>query len=225
MDGEKAYAHSKGIRGRGRHLLPNNHSLVEGTTATRWGAKAAGRDANECRSAQGMADSGDTGRKSPEARPQTETRMEEGPEAQSGVCGAIEEQRQQIDLLALPYVMLSELAHLPECEGIYFAIEESGELLYVGQSTNIRARWRSHHVKNSLCDPSDLAGARRIRLAWLAVDDAQDLLELEDRFILQFKPRLNRPHISEENKLRASPTQAKSLAAHACYGTTMTATV
>jgi len=153
--------------------------------------------------------------------------MEEGSEAQSVGCGSIEEQREQIeqiDLLALPYVRLSELSYLPECAGIYFAIGETGELLYIGQSMNIRARWRSHHVKNNLCDPSDLARARRIRLAGMAVDDAQDLLDLEDRFILKYRPRLNRPHVSEENKLRASLSPAKSLASLSCYGASMTAT-
>src|SRR5262245_46510521 len=49
---------------------------------------------------------------------------------------SVEEGRaeQSINPLALPYVMMSELRYLPTYAGIYFAIEEGGEVAYIGQS-------------------------------------------------------------------------------------------
>jgi hypothetical protein len=37
-----------------------------------------------------------------------------------------------INVLALPYIMISELKFLPVCSGVYFAIEESGQVAYIG---------------------------------------------------------------------------------------------
>ena len=52
----------------------------------------------------------------------------------------------EIDPLTLPYLMMTELKFLPTRSGVYFAIEESGQVAYIGQSINIRQRWQSHHV-------------------------------------------------------------------------------
>ncbi len=87
--------------------------------------------------------------------------------------------------------MMSELRYLPTCAGIYFAIEEGGEVAYIGQSLNIRQRWRSHHVQDDLCDLTILESARRVRLAWLEVSDVDALSDLERTMIQRFMPRLN----------------------------------
>jgi hypothetical protein len=112
----------------------------------------------------------------------------------------------EIDPLALPYVALSETRYLPTCAGIYFAIEEGGAVGYIGQSLNIRLRWRSHPIAADLCAPADLAMARRIRLAWLAVEDPQQLDQLQRAFIRRFRPRLNQTHNGEPKPVEKPKT-------------------
>lgn len=98
----------------------------------------------------------------------------------------------EIDPCALPYVVMSELSYLPACSGIYFTIEESGRVVYIGQSVNIRRRWRAHHVQDALSNLSDLSSARRVRIAWLEVNNIQELNLLELTLIRRFKPCLNK---------------------------------
>lgn len=97
-----------------------------------------------------------------------------------------------IDPLALPYVMMSELRYLPTCAGVYFAIEAGDQVAYVGQSVNIRNRWRRHHREGDLCDLSDLEAARGVKIAWLEVSDLAKLSEIEREMIQRFRPRLNK---------------------------------
>jgi hypothetical protein len=92
---------------------------------------------------------------------------------------------------------MSELKYLPACSGIYFAIEEPNQVAYIGQSVNIRQRWRAHEVAGDLCELSDLCSARGVRIAWLSVSDVQDLKPLERALIRLFRPRLNANHISK----------------------------
>lgn len=113
-----------------------------------------------------------------------------------------EEGQQEIDPLSLPYVMMSELSYLPDVSGIYFASDEAGEVLYIGQSKNIRHRWRQHHIQNDLCDLTSVESARTIRLAWLVVDDLERRLELERTFIRLFRPRYNSTYnCNKENQV------------------------
>ena len=104
------------------------------------------------------------------------------------------EESQEVNLHLLPFVTLAELRYLPTCAGIYFVTQEGGEVVYIGQSKSIRQRWQSHHLITELCESSDLAIARTIRVAWLAVDNTELLTQLESVFIRFYRPRLNRVH-------------------------------
>jgi hypothetical protein len=96
-----------------------------------------------------------------------------------------------IDPFSLPYVMMSELRYLPTCSGVYFVVEEGNQIAYIGQSANIRKRWRAHPVENDLCGLSNLHAARRVRIAWAEITDVDRLSTLERELICQYKPRLN----------------------------------
>jgi len=98
---------------------------------------------------------------------------------------------EEIDPASLPYVAMSELRYLPESNGVYFVIEEGGQVVYIGQSVNIRQRWRNHHVQPDLCDLADLEAARRIRVAWFLTPNADETGEIETLLIRRFRPRLN----------------------------------
>ena len=151
---------------------------------------------------------GDTGERTSDGAPEVgrtegrdKTRSDEGDQKPEETAGAW---AGRIDPLTLPYVALSELRYLPTCAGIYFAIEEGEKVAYIGQSLNIRQRWRAHTVAADLCEASDLAAARRIRLAWLAVEDVRELDRLERSFIREFRPRLNQVHNGEPTPIKVS---------------------
>src|SRR5262249_48010539 len=95
MNGEKAHAYSKGICRGGWHLIPGNHSLAKGATAARWRAEAPRGFTNRGRQAESLANSGIIGREGSETRSQTETRMEEGPQAEARAKGRIGRQPQK----------------------------------------------------------------------------------------------------------------------------------
>jgi hypothetical protein len=52
---------------------------------------------------------------------------------------------EQINLSTLPSVSLDCRKDLPECPGIYFAVDSAGTVQYIGRSNNIRQRWSQHH--------------------------------------------------------------------------------
>lgn len=127
----------------------------------------------------------------------------------------------QLDPRTLPYVALSELRYLPSCAGIYFAIEHSGEVAYIGQSFNICRRWRSHPVAADLCEVSDLSAARRIRVAWLTVENPLHMDELERAFIRRFRPRLNdtynRDPKQKPSSVKLGPSKPRNYATKRAY--------
>lgn len=91
-------------------------------------------------------------------------------------------------LYDLPSVALDERHRLPAVAAVYFVFDDPDAMLYVGMSSNLRQRWRSHHR---------LAQARRqsgARIYWLAVDAAfggAALAGLERYCIGKFTPVLN----------------------------------
>ena len=68
-----------------------------------------------------------------------------------------------IDPLELPSVPLSELKKLPECSAIYFAIDAGRRCLYIGQATNLLARWKNHHRIYQLAEKDKESP---VRIAW-----------------------------------------------------------
>jgi hypothetical protein len=98
MNGEKAYAHSEGIRGGIWDLLPDHHSMAQGGEDT-------GRDISA--TIRSVADPGVGDFEGLEGK--AETGLEEGKEAQGSGSDGYGRGR-QIGLLAL-----SELRHLPTC--------------------------------------------------------------------------------------------------------------
>lgn len=165
MSEERKDANSERVCEGNGHILPGDSALAEG----RNNPGGTGREH--------LANSLVAGRSLPEARAQAE-------------AGAPEES-EEVDPFTLPYVMMSELHYLPTCAGIYFAIEETNVIAYIGQSLNIRTRWRAHHVQGDLCDLGRLDSARRVRIAWLEIADTARLLPMERALIIRFAPRLN----------------------------------
>ncbi|HEY9598423.1 MAG TPA: helix-turn-helix domain-containing protein [Cyanophyceae cyanobacterium] len=75
---------------------------------------------------------------------------------------------------------------MPSIAGIYFAIDSSGRIQYIGRSVNLRQRWLAHHKK------AQLGQIGEISLVWLEVSETWLLPEIESALIDWFKPLLNR---------------------------------
>jgi hypothetical protein len=107
--------------------------------------------------------------------------------------------QEMTDFLSLPFVRLSELSFLPETAGLYFLIDDTESIAYIGESQNIKTRWRSHHLRHDL--PRELDVARRWRVSWLECEGAEERLTREHRLIACLRPRLNAIEI--ERKARS----------------------
>lgn len=87
----------------------------------------------------------------------------------------------------LPCLPLAARSRLPQIRGIYFVLNAHNEVLYIGQSKNLRSRWlnRTHHRYNELAHLNDL------RLAYLKVTGSNPLSPIERALVDYFKPRMN----------------------------------
>jgi hypothetical protein len=92
---------------------------------------------------------------------------------------------QSIPLLALPFVSFAERKRLPRLAAIYFVLNVEGMVLYVGQSINLALRWAAHHRATKLSEH------QATRIAWLVMEDAALLDDVETACLAYFKPICN----------------------------------
>jgi GIY-YIG catalytic domain len=138
---------------------------------------------------------GTTATRRPRKEAHAEGRNEEG----------LERREEVIDPFSLPYVMMSDIHYLPTFSCLYFVIEDKQHIVYIGQSCNVRRRWRVHHIKSDLCDLNNLESARRVRIAWLEASDIDSLPQLERAMIRRFRPRLNAVLNGDEKPATTTP--------------------
>jgi hypothetical protein len=94
-------------------------------------------------------------------------------------------------VLVLPSVpFVDRTKRLPEQPGLYFAISDDSEVLYIGMSRkSIRQRWKTWHtavnhvVKTGIED--------RVRIAFVLYGDTDRLKEDEKTALREFRPLLN----------------------------------
>lgn len=87
-------------------------------------------------------------------------------------------------------VSLINLGMLPPVSGLYVVLS-GNEIIYVGQSIDLRSRWKAHHIWPDLvCEELD-----EVRLLWVGVD-ALKLDEEETRLIKAYQPRLNKHRLT-----------------------------
>ena len=83
---------------------------------------------------------------------------------------------------------------LPAVPGVYFFYGQAGELLYIGQSSNLRARIGSYrHVTPEKNPKRTLRLVHRIaRIEWRECGTAADAIRLEAKLLLEHRPSFNR---------------------------------
>lgn len=93
-----------------------------------------------------------------------------------------------INPLELPSLALSNAfrRYLPTSPAVYFVIQDNSEVIYIGQTQNLKHRWNSHH---KIVEIKQISGD--IRIGWYVVDDKHYLQSLEKSLIDLFKPKLN----------------------------------
>lgn len=100
----------------------------------------------------------------------------------------------------LPSLPLAQRQVFPDCPAIYFALSESGDLLYVGRTRCLIQRWKDHHHFGAL---TCIGG---VRIAWMKLQECQHLLpEIERALIRHFRPPLNGPHYCFPKKTERLP--------------------
>lgn len=79
---------------------------------------------------------------------------------------------------------VSSLFLLPHCSAVYFVIDESGLVQYVGATKSLRMRWFQHHWRYRF------KRLKNARVAW--IDVQPDLLRVvESQFMRKLKPPMN----------------------------------
>lgn len=101
-----------------------------------------------------------------------------------------------IDVKQLPSVSLKNKKKLPKISGIYFVIDSTGVIQYIGKSVNINNRWSNHHREEYLKRLND------VKIAYLYISNTELLLEIEQALIDWFNPYLNNLRIVDENKTK-----------------------
>jgi hypothetical protein len=86
--------------------------------------------------------------------------------------------------MLLPSVPFAERHALPHTSGVYFALSAHGDVLYVGATHDLYARWHVHHRSRQLQDMSCASIA-------YYVCEIHHLAETEEAMIAQFTPPLN----------------------------------
>lgn len=94
-----------------------------------------------------------------------------------------------IKLSELPSVYLLDKDKLPSCVAIYFVSDNKGQIIYIGRTVNLVARWREHHRFKQL---KRLNRKDRISISWITYsNDINALATLENKLINLYKPPLN----------------------------------
>lgn len=116
-----------------------------------------------------------------------------------------------IVLTSLPNLLLCDRKQLPECPAIYFALDASQRVLYIGQANNLRIRWQgqAHHRFNQI---QDYHRKSPVFLYWIDYTDRPEQLgEDEALFIEQFHPLLNQTRIPAKKLIPAEVTLRRNL--------------
>lgn len=94
---------------------------------------------------------------------------------------------------ALSSILLIEKVYLPKIKAIYFVLNGNKEIIYIGCTTNLRARFYKHHHEQ------EFLSINQCSIAWLALNESIYHEELEKMCILYFKPICNKISITEDN--------------------------
>lgn len=88
----------------------------------------------------------------------------------------------------LPSLAFHHRRDLPPVPAVYFVLDEKLGVMYVGQTANLRDRWKTHHRALQM-----QVGGYRIH--WKEVADDQQRADIEREAIAYFRPAWNRSEV------------------------------
>lgn len=144
----------------------------------------------------------------------------------------------QLRLLQVPNPLEERLGKalfrsIPPLPGVYFFRDASGQLLYIGQSHDLKARIGSYKHVSQERHPRRMQRmvSRIASVEWQICEDAWSAVELEKRLLLEHRPPFNRAgvwqgepwwieiHVVGEDRLKVSMSrESRTEEAVAMYG-------
>jgi hypothetical protein len=106
-------------------------------------------------------------------------------ELQTPVIDPSELETITVNLQSLPWLPLSGTNGFPNEPAIYFAIDSTNTVQYVGKAVKLRGRWKRHHKYAQLKQIGD------IRIHYLYVKQIKHIDRIEALLIQRLKPLLN----------------------------------
>lgn len=102
------------------------------------------------------------------------------------------------DLIELPYIQFPETQNIPAAIGIYFVIvwenisRERGDLLYIGETINLKKRWQGHHHVKKIRRVLEKNNCI-IDIYWHEINicNKEYLIAIETELIWHFQPMWN----------------------------------
>lgn len=111
-----------------------------------------------------------------------------------------------MNILSLPSVLLSDRFNLPCVSGIYFVLDKDNNLLYLGRSRNINARWQHHHRYSQI---SNFVG---VKIHWFEIKDIDILPVIESQLIASLNPILNNTSVDPLSQKIENVTVSEAMA-------------
>ncbi len=90
-----------------------------------------------------------------------------------------------IDFSALPAIPLQDCKLLPDAPGIYIAVDENYQALYIGKAKSLFVRWRNHPFFQCLAETGNTL------ICYLEMDEAS-IHQAESYLIWRHRPRFNK---------------------------------
>ena len=85
-----------------------------------------------------------------------------------------------------------KLADLPLRPGVYYHLDKSGRIIYVGKAANLRARVRHYFQAGAATDRKTAKLREQIAdVRWTLTDDPLQALFLEGEMIKRYQPKYN----------------------------------
>ena len=93
-----------------------------------------------------------------------------------------------VQLGYLPSLAFEHRRDLPPVPAVYFVLDAQRNVMYIGQTVNLRDRWKAHHRALQM----ERGG---YRIHWRGVTDEQERLDAERQSIKYFRPPWNRSEV------------------------------
>jgi hypothetical protein len=93
-----------------------------------------------------------------------------------------------VQISLYPSLAFADRSDLPPVPALYFVLSDRREVVYIGQTANLRERWKSHHRARQMT-----LGAYRVH--WKEIADEDQRLAAEKAAIEYFRPLWNRTEV------------------------------